>query len=136
MIFALDGEGDPDPVVEQQTLARCLTRLATKLHGQSEADPVLVMETALAAIALTRTWLESEVILEALAAVPRDQLEWWGHELAEDGAYVAGLRDAVQAEMGLSLRDRNRHGGRAETGGSIPVEMGRKENGRDVGHTA
>lgn len=128
--------GDPDPVVEQQTLARCLTRLATRLHGQPEADPVLVMETALAAIALTRTWLESDVILAALAAVPRDQLEWWEHELVEDEAYVAGLREAVQAELGLSLRDRNRHGGRAEMGDFVPVEMGQKENRRDVGHTA
>jgi hypothetical protein len=94
------------------------------------------METALAAIALTRTWLESDAILEALAAAPRDQLEWWEHELEEDEAYVAGLREAVQAELRLSLRDRNQPGGRAETNGFIPAEMGQKENRREVGHTA
>jgi len=76
------------------------------------------------------------VILEALAAVSRDQLGWWEHELVEDEAYVAGLREAIQAELGLSLRDRNWPGGRAEMGGFIPVEMGQKENRRDVGHTA
>jgi len=99
----------PLALVEQQSLAECLQRLGTRLQQQCEADPVLVMETALAAVALTRTWLESDTVQAALASVPLDQLAWWKNELREDEAYVARLRQAVEGELARSLQPSNGH---------------------------
>ncbi len=107
MTIPPEGEGIPEPLALQQKLAACLTRLGTRLQQQNQADAVSVMEAALAALALTRTWLEPDTVRAALMAVPRDQLEWWDHELAADEAYVAALRQAVDAELGLSLPERN-----------------------------
>jgi hypothetical protein len=98
MTIPPEGEDTPEPLAEQQALADHLIRLGTSLQ-QHEADPVLVMETALAAVALTRTWLEPDTVQVALAAVPREQLEWWEHELVEDEVYVARLLDAVRAAL-------------------------------------
>jgi len=88
-----------DPFTEQRALAECLRRLGTRLEQQHEADPVLVMETALAALAVTRTWLESDTVLAALAVVPRAQLTWWEHEVVENEAYVAWLHEGVHTEL-------------------------------------
>jgi hypothetical protein len=108
MTIPQEGEGIPDPLTEQQALADHLLRLGTRLQQQHEADPVLVMETALAAVALTRTWLEPDTVQAALAAVPREQLEWWEQEVVEDGEYLAGLREAVRAAVHVPLRAWNR----------------------------
>jgi hypothetical protein len=108
MTIPQEGEGIPDPLTEQQALADHLLRLGTRLQQQHEADPVLVMETALAAVALTRTWLEPDTVQAALAAVPREQLAWWEHEVVEDGEYLAGLREAVRAAVHVPLQEWNR----------------------------
>jgi hypothetical protein len=108
MTIPREGEGFPDPLTEQQALADHLIRLGTRLQQQHEADPVLVMETALAAVALTRTWLEPDTVQAALAAVPREQLEWWEHEVVQDGEYVAGLLDAVRAALHVPVQEWNR----------------------------
>ena len=102
-------EDVPDPLAEQHALADCLGRLGARLQLQDEADPVLVMETALAALALTRTWLELHTVRAALASVAREQLDWWVHELVEDEAYVGRIREAVCAELRVSLPGGNGH---------------------------
>jgi len=90
---------DPDPLAAQQALADCLLHLGTTLQQRSEADPVLVLETAIAALALTRTELAAELVQQALAAAPPSQLKWWERELVDDQESVAALQAAVQAAL-------------------------------------
>ncbi len=78
---------------------------------QQEAAPLSVMEAAVAALALTRTWLEADLVQAALVAVPRAQLEWWERELAEDESYVGALHEAVRGRV---------HGYRPERNGHLP----------------
>jgi CheY-like chemotaxis protein len=113
-----DGASLVDSLVAQQALGHCLETLGRRLQHH-KADPVLVMETALAALALTRTWLDPETVLVALAAVGQEQLEWWERELAEDEIYVDALSHAARSELQLLRRaatSRNRGiPGRART---------------------
>jgi hypothetical protein len=105
--LAAEGTDHPGGVTEHPTLAACLGRLVTRLQ-QYEEDPVALVEAALGALALTRTWLDAETVLAALAAVSREQLEWWERELAEDEVYVGSLRRAVRADLRLCKQGRNK----------------------------
>jgi hypothetical protein len=100
-----EDDGLLDPVTAQRSLGERLQTLGTTLQ-QHDADPALMMETAVAALALTRTWLEPDIVLAALAAVGQEQLAWWERELVENETYVVALCQAVRAELQASRRKR------------------------------
>ncbi|MBV9282710.1 MAG: hypothetical protein JOZ41_21745 [Chloroflexi bacterium] len=89
-------------LIEQALLATSLEGLGRKLLGQ-QRDPVMAMETALAALSTIRAWLREERVAAAIeaGAASQEQVDRWRDHLAADVAYLAKLGETVGATTSL-----------------------------------
>jgi hypothetical protein len=103
-----DSPADAEGLLSQQRALAFLLQRAGQSLEQRSADPTCLTEAALMTVMGIRTWLERGAVLQALRTASRADLERWQEEVAAGEAYFGALREALQAELHLALRERNR----------------------------